>query len=88
MNGFCLRKDLDSKLTLSLYKTFFETTHFKCYLDGGSDAVLMLKFKSGTHGFMRSSVDKGGRKTRSVYFVMMNVRVLVTFVRVQVYSNV
>lgn len=52
MNGFCLRifkEDLDSKLTLSLYKTFFETTRYKCYLDGGSNAALMLKWNTWIH---------------------------------------
>ena len=43
---------LNSKIKLSLYKTFNKVVGFKDYLHGVSDAAsrLMFKFRSGTHG--------------------------------------
>ena len=43
---------LNSKVKLSLYKTFNKVVEFKEYLHGVSDAAsrLMFKFRSGTHG--------------------------------------
>ena len=45
-------KGLDSKVKLSLYRTFNKAIEFKKFLHGASDAGsrLMFKFRSGTHG--------------------------------------
>ena len=43
---------LDSKVKLSLYRTFCKAVEFKAYLHGECDtgSTLMFKFRSGTHG--------------------------------------
>ena len=43
---------LNSKVKLSLYRTFSKNVGFKKYLHGVSDAGsrLLFKFRSGTHG--------------------------------------
>ena len=56
---------LSSKDTLSLYKTFNKEVGCKQYLHGVGDAGsrLLCKFRSGTHGLMKSwvgiEVEKG-----------------------------
>ena len=75
------KEGLDSKVKLSLYRTFCKAVEFKAYLHQECDtgSRLMFKFRSGTHG-LRSWVDiEKGRGERSAYCVMMNVRVLVMF---------
>ena len=76
------KEGLDSKVKLSLYRTFCKAVESKAYLHGSCDAEsrLMFRFRSGTHGLIRSWVDiKEGRGERSTYCVMMNMRALVMF---------
>ena len=47
------KEGLDSKVKLSLYRTFCKAVELKAYLHGACDAgsrLLMFKFRSGTHG--------------------------------------
>ena len=46
------KEGLDSKVKLSLYRTFCKAVEFKAYLHGECDTAsrLMFKFRSGTHG--------------------------------------
>ena len=50
---------LNSKVKLSLYRTFCKAVEFKVYLHGVCDtgSRLVFKFKSETHGLMRIWVD-------------------------------
>ena len=46
------KRGLNTKVKLTLYKTFGKAIEFKKYLHGVADAGsrLLLKFRSGTHG--------------------------------------
>ena len=68
---------LNSKVKLSLYRTFGKIVEFKKYLRGVGDAGtrLLFKFRSGTHGLNEElEEEKAGR---NVCCVMQSVRVLV-----------
>ena len=68
---------INSKVKLSLYRTFGKIVEFKKYLRGVGDAGtrLLFKFRSGTHGL---NEELGRHKAgRSVCCVMQSVRVLV-----------
>ena len=41
---------LDSKVNLTLYKTFGKVVEFKKYLHGDAGSRLLFKFRTGTHG--------------------------------------
>ena len=75
------KEGLESKVKLSLYRTFCKAVEFKVYLHGACDAGprLMFKFRSGTHGLYEELGRHRGRGERSAYCVMMNVRALVMF---------
>ena len=55
---------INSKVKLSLYRTFSKKVGFKNYLHGVSDAGrrLLLKFRSGTHGLNEVLGRHRGRK--------------------------
>ena len=74
------KEGLDSKVKLSLYRTFCKAVEFKAYQCRACDAGsrLMFKFRSSTHGLNEELGDiEEGRGERSAYCVMMNVRALV-----------
>ena len=52
MRGKRFEEGLNTKVKLTLYKTFGKTIEFKKYLHGVADAGsrLLFKFRSGTHG--------------------------------------
>ena len=74
------KEGLDSKVKLSLYRTFCKVVDFKAYLHGECDAGsrLMFKFRSCTHG-LNKEFGTEGRGERSAYCVIMNVTALVMF---------
>ena len=57
------KEGLDSKVKLSLYRTFCKAVEFKAYLHGECDtgSRLMFKFRSGTHGL---NEELGGHRRR------------------------
>ena len=57
---------LNSKVKLSLYKTFNKVVEFKEYLHGVSDAVSRLMFRSGTHGLNEELGRHRGREGMKV----------------------
>ena len=60
------KEGLDSKVKLSLYRTFCKAVEFKAYLHGECDAGsrLMFKFRSGTHGLNEELGRHRGREGR------------------------
>ena len=60
------KEGLDSKVKLSLYRTFCKAVEFKAYLHGECDAGsrLMFKFRSGTHGLNEELDRHRGREGR------------------------
>ena len=60
------KEGLDSKVKLSLYRTFCKAVEFKAYLHGECDAgsMLMFKFRSGTHGLNEELGRRRGREGR------------------------
>ena len=60
------KEGLDSKVKLSLYRTFCKAVEFKAYLHGECDAGsrLMFKFRSGTHGLNEDLGRHRGREGR------------------------
>ena len=61
-----LKEGLDSKVKLSLYRTFCKAVEYKAYLHGTCDAGsrLMFKFRPGTHGFDEELGRHRGREGR------------------------
>ena len=55
------KERLESKVKLSLYRTFCKAVEFKAYLHGECDAGsrLMFKFRSGTHGLKELGRHRG-----------------------------
>ena len=68
---------LNSKVKLSLYRTFGKIVEFKKYLRGVSDAGtrLLFKFRSGTHGLNEELGRHRRREGRKE--CLLSVRVLV-----------
>ena len=68
---------LNSKVKLSLYRTFGKIVEFKKYLRGVGDAGtrLLFKFRSGTHGLNEELGRHRGREGRKE--CLLSVRVLV-----------
>ena len=60
------KEGLDSKVKLSLYKTFCKAVEFKAYLHGECDigSRLMFKFRSGTYGLNEELGRHRGREGR------------------------
>ena len=60
------KEGLDSKVKLSLYRTFCKAVEFKAYLYGACDAGfrLMFNFRSGTHGLNKELGRQRGREGR------------------------
>ena len=60
------KEGLNSKVKLSLYRTFCKAVEFKAYLHGECDAGsrLMFKFRSGTHGLNEELGRHRGREGR------------------------
>ena len=60
------KEGLDSKVKLSLYRTFCKAVEFKAYLHGECDAGsrLIFKFRSGTHGLNEELDRHRGREGR------------------------
>ena len=60
------KEGLDSKVKLSLYRTFCKAVEFKAYLHGECDAGsrLMFKFRSGTHDLNEELGRHRGREGR------------------------
>ena len=60
------KEGLDSKVKLSLYRTFCKAVEFKAYLHGECDtgSRLMFKFRSGTHGLNEELGRHRGREGR------------------------
>ena len=59
-----LKDELDSKVKLSLYRTFCKAVQPKVYLHGACDAGsrLMFKFRLGTHGVNEELGRRRGRE--------------------------
>ena len=59
-----LNDELDSKVKLSLYRTFCKAVQLKVYLHGACDAGsrLMFKFRLGTHGVNKELGRRRGRE--------------------------
>ena len=59
-----LEEGLNTKVKLTLYKTFGTTIEFKKYLHGVADAGsrLLFKFRSGTHGLNEELCRHRGRE--------------------------
>ena len=70
---------LNTKVKLTLYKTFGKAIEFKKYLHGVADAGsrLLFKFRSGTHGLNEELGRHRGRDGNNVCCVVMSVRVSV-----------
>ena len=63
---FIMQQGLNSKVKLSLYRTFGKIVEFKKYLRGVGDAGtrLLFKFRSGTHGLNEELGRHRGREGR------------------------
>ena len=69
---------LNTKVKLTLYKTFGKAIEFKKYLHGVADAGsrLLFKFRSGTHG-LNEELGRHRGRVKNVCCVVMSVRVSV-----------
>ena len=68
------KEGLDSKVKLSLYRTFCKAVEFKAYLHGECDAGsrLMFKFRSGTHGLNEELGRHRGREGRKEWLLCVD----------------
>ena len=81
-------EDLNSKVKLSLYRTFGKIVEFKKYLRGVGDAGtrLLFKFRSGTHGLNEELGRHRGREGRKE--CLLSVRVLVVLWDCPAYASI